>query len=108
MTETIEGPSTLDAPLTQDNPLLSRPTNGVSEALQDDTPSPNDQSAEITVCAVDCKLALTSKVETYVQAGIAPATRRAYRADLDHFRRWGGTIPGTDGQLAAYLRAPEQ
>jgi hypothetical protein len=27
----------------------------------------------------------------------------AYRADLDHFRAWGGDIPSTDVQLAAYL-----
>jgi integrase len=39
----------------------------------------------------------------YVQAGIAPATQRAYRADLDHFEAWGGTIPATDDMLAAYI-----
>jgi hypothetical protein len=44
-------------------------------------------------------------VEDYVQAGIAPATRRAYRADLDHFAAWGGVIPSTDAQLAGYLAA---
>jgi site-specific recombinase XerD len=38
-----------------------------------------------------------------VEAGIAPATRRAYKADLEHFRAWGGAIPTTDIQLAAYL-----
>jgi integrase len=38
-----------------------------------------------------------------VQAGIAPATRRAYRADIDHFRAWGGDIPSTDAELATYL-----
>jgi len=38
-----------------------------------------------------------------VEAGIAPATRRAYKADLNHFRAWGGDIPTTDVQLAAYL-----
>ena len=43
------------------------------------------------------------QVAAYVQAGIAPATKRAYRADLDHFRTWGGTIPATDAQVAAYL-----
>jgi hypothetical protein len=37
-----------------------------------------------------------------VQAGIAPATRRAYRADLDHFEAWGGTIPASDDQVATY------
>ena len=42
-------------------------------------------------------------VEDYVQSGVAPATRRAYRADLDHFGSWGGTIPATDDMVAAYL-----
>ena len=32
-----------------------------------------------------------------------PATKRAYRADLRHFRAWGGTIPATDALVAAYL-----
>jgi integrase len=50
-----------------------------------------------------CTKTLQSDVEAYVQAGIAPATKRAYRADLDHFRAWGGTIPATDAQIAAYL-----
>ena len=38
-----------------------------------------------------------------VQAGFAPATKRAYRTDLDHFQAWGGTVPATDGQVAGYL-----
>ena len=38
-----------------------------------------------------------------MEAGIAPATRRAYKTDLEHFRAWGGSIPTTDLQLAAYL-----
>ena len=49
-------------------------------------------------------LQITSdNVCAYVEAGIAPATRRAYKADLEHFRAWGGDIPTTDLQLAAYL-----
>jgi site-specific recombinase XerD len=45
----------------------------------------------------------TDTVRAYVEAGIAPATRRAYKADLEHFRAWGGDIPTTETQLAAYL-----
>jgi predicted transport protein len=49
-------------------------------------------------------LQITSdNVCAYVEAGIAPATRRAYKADLEHFRAWGGDVPTTDVQLAAYL-----
>jgi hypothetical protein len=41
--------------------------------------------------AVTCKLEPNDTVRAYVEAGIAPATRRAYKADLEHFRAWGGT-----------------
>ena len=53
--------------------------------------------------ASSCTTRVGHMVESYVEAGIAPATRRAYRGDLDHFRAWGGDIPTTDAELAAYL-----
>ena len=53
--------------------------------------------------AVDCSYLSISSVEAYVQAGLAPATRPAYRSDLDHFEAWGGTIPATDDKVAAYI-----
>ena len=53
--------------------------------------------------AVTCNSEPSDTVRAYVEAGIAPATRRAYKADLEHFRAWGGDIPTTDIQLAAYL-----
>jgi integrase len=56
-----------------------------------------------TPFAGTCNEPLRAGVEAYVQAGIAPATKRAYRADLDHFEAWGGTIPATVAQVAAYL-----
>jgi hypothetical protein len=43
--------------------------------------------------AVTCKLEPSDAVRAYVEAGIAPATRRAYKADLDHFRAWGASAP---------------
>jgi site-specific recombinase XerD len=52
-----------------------------------------------------CKSQPDDTVRAYVEAGIAPATRRAYKADLEHFRAWGWDIPTTDMQLAAYLAA---
>jgi len=56
-----------------------------------------------SVCAGACTEMLQAEVEAYVQAGMASATKRAYRADLDHFESWGGTIPATDALVAAYL-----
>ena len=45
----------------------------------------------------------TGGIEAHVEGGIAPATQRAYRADLDHFEAWGGTLPATNAQVANYL-----
>jgi hypothetical protein len=84
--------------LTRDNTLLSRPTMRDGDAEKGDEASAND-----TFCAVTCKFEPSDAVRAYVEAGIAPATRRAYKADLEHFRTWGGDIPTTDLQLAAYL-----
>jgi hypothetical protein len=41
---------------------------------------------DITVCAVTCESEPSDLVRAYVEAGIARATRRAYKADLEHFR----------------------
>jgi integrase len=57
----------------------------------------------VLVGAGACTKTLQAEVAAYVQAGIAPATKRAYRADLDHFHAWGGTIPATEAQVATYL-----
>ena len=53
--------------------------------------------------AASCTSLSIPSVEVYVQSGIAQATRRAYRADFDHFAAWGGTIPATDDLVAAYI-----
>lgn len=94
----------MNPPLTPDNPLLSGPKN---------EPEQHDPEAKKEMCrpsnmsvaiAINCT-ELDEQVQGYVAAGIAPATRRAYRSDLDHFLAWGGMIPATDEMLAAYLAA---
>jgi integrase len=87
--------------LDRDNPLLSRTTKddeGVSEGGLVIA-----QEVIGTEFAIDCKFETSGTVRAYVEAGIAEATRRAYKADLEHFRAWGGDIPTTDVELAAYL-----
>ena len=82
-----------DTTLTPDNPLLSRPTGEVGANLGgagQDRPEP---SAFGHFVAVNCTNADDTSIRAYLQAGIAPATRRAYRADLEHFDAWGGDIP---------------
>jgi hypothetical protein len=53
--------------------------------------------------ANNCTNIPASTLETCIEAGIAPATQRAYRADLDHFEAYGGTLPATDAHVANYL-----
>jgi integrase len=91
--------------LTPDNPLLSGPKTGDTEADQV-APSPVHEGPDGgQKFAIDCTHDLSHEIKSYIEAGIAPATRRAYRADLDHFRAWGGDVPATDGQIAAYIAA---
>jgi integrase len=92
----------LDA-LTRDNPLLSRPTNGAEQVANGGENAPAGNHDIALLCAVDCTKSAAAKVSSYIEAGIAPATRRAYQSDLDHFRAWGGAVPATDAQIASYL-----
>jgi integrase len=105
--------------LTSDNALLSRPTNEAEDAGQTVESAaiylPSEAVFGARSCtklvadnctrfgASSCTEAIGPAVKNYVQAGITAATRRAYRADIDHFRAWGGDIPTTDSELAAYV-----
>ncbi len=44
-------------------------------------------------------------VRHYVENALSDNTRKAYRADLNHYRIWGGTVPASAEQIAAYLTA---
>lgn len=46
---------------------------------------------------------MTTQVADLVEASISESTRRAYRADLDHFLVWGGTVPASPALVASYL-----
>ncbi|MCE4556541.1 integrase [Pelomonas cellulosilytica] len=45
----------------------------------------------------------SAQVSLYTQAALAENTCRSYRADMQHFKAAGGTIPCTAVQLAEYL-----
>jgi integrase len=46
---------------------------------------------------------LREKLQPYIDEATAPATRRAYKNDLAHFRAWGGTLPASVEDVAGYL-----
>jgi len=46
-----------------------------------------------------------AQFDHYVASAVADSTRRAYAADLRHFRDWGGRIPSTPAMVARYLAA---
>jgi hypothetical protein len=73
--------------LTPDNHFFSGLTPNNEDATN------GDAAVAPAEFAVTCKLEPTDTVRAYVEAGIAPATRRAYKTDLGHFRAWGGSIP---------------
>jgi hypothetical protein len=80
------------------NTLLSRSTIEPSDPSgygREPAGAATDQSYRAGNCTN-----LASAIEAYVEAGIAPATRRAYRADLDHWGPWGGRLPATEAQVA--------
>ncbi len=88
--------------VTPDDANFSRAAAALLTTYQLVVASPPASSFADPFTAVDRSLPV-STVEAYVRAGVAPATQRAYRADLDHFEAWGGTIPATEDMLAAYL-----
>ena len=99
-----KGRGMLEGP-TGDSSHLSRPATGQLTTYQEVVESPPALSFADPSFAIDCSDPSVSSVGVYVEAGIAPATRRAYRADLDHFEAWGGTVPATDDMVAAYIAA---
>jgi integrase len=90
--------------LTLDNHHLSRTKTEPDQAALAPETGDGKHLDPDQICAIDCKHPATL-VEAFIQAGIAPATRRAYRSDLDHFLAWGGAMPATDAQIAAYVAA---
>ena len=48
---------------------------------------------------------LAPVLQPYIEAALADRTRHEYRADLNRFLQWGGTLPAPPEQVAAYLVA---
>jgi integrase len=94
--------------VTRDNTHLSKAkTGGETDeaALPATTPNLRQTTSYYAINCVNGSTGLSEKVEQLVEAGIADATRRAYRADLAHFRAWGGELPAKPEEVAAYIAA---
>lgn len=74
--------------VTSDNIHLSRPTSAREFATGCKFPTPKPQQ---------------DLVAAYVDAALAPNTKRAYKSDLEHFVNWGGVIPAAPHLVAAYI-----
>lgn len=48
---------------------------------------------------------LSESIEGYLRLSVAENTSKAYKADLEHFHAYGGSIPATPETVAAYLAA---
>ncbi|TPL76245.1 integrase [Mesorhizobium sp. B2-3-13] len=87
--------------LTRDNPPLSRPTLGPLADLSETTGAAT--GATTPRSEINFTSELPGDVAGYVEKSLSENTRRAYAADLAHFRAWGGSIPATDMTIAKYL-----
>ncbi len=72
---------------TRHNVQLSRPTIGPEDGIN----------------AINCISQTEPRVAQLIRLSVSDATRIAYRADLDHFMRWGGAIPASAEMVAAYV-----
>lgn len=52
------------------------------------------------IATVSCEL---EPVRHYIENALSENTRKAYRADMQHYSAWGGSVPATPEQIAAYL-----
>lgn len=85
----MKRPSPSEKNLSSDNPRLSLPP-------------------ATTICPLSLQLialpeGLSGAVSNLIAAAIADSTRKAYRQDLEDFRRWGGSVPSSPEALAAYI-----
>lgn len=48
-------------------------------------------------------LQIADSVRFYLESSLSKGTRNTYRNDLAHFTAWGGSIPASPEQVAAYL-----
>ncbi len=100
---TSVGNTTLDyacGALTSDNPPLSEVTLG--ESLTSDHRSLVKSIANFGDSPFR-DLDLTCEAADLLRHSLAPNTERAYRADLSHFRDWGGALPASASTICAYI-----
>lgn len=85
--------------LTSDNLQLSRVTLNAKKPKQNEMQliALND----LDVRGSDDEI--STEVADLLGYSLSANTGRAYRADLDHFLAWGGSIPATPGKIGSYV-----
>lgn len=68
-------------------------------------PVAGDEALAALARAAEPSLRPAVTVADYVHAALADRTRQAYQEDLQRFLAWGGQVPATPAQIAAYLAA---
>ncbi|MWB77968.1 tyrosine-type recombinase/integrase [Pseudooceanicola sp. 216_PA32_1] len=53
--------------------------------------------------AIDEREALTQEAADLLRHSLSPATERALRGDLAHFKSWGGSLPAPPAMVCAYI-----
>lgn len=109
--------------VTIDNPYLSGLSRGIAGNVVDEANGTinckgTDADTSTSYRAINCKVpevyhaspilqsiarAPPPVVAAYLQASLAENSKRAYRADVEAFLKWGGTIPATAEGIAEYL-----
>lgn len=79
--------------------LLPEPTTISLQSIAAASPELSSPFVQLIADAA----AVVPSVTKYINAAIADNTRRAYQQDLRDFLRWGGSVPCTPEQLAAYV-----
>ncbi len=55
------------------------------------------------LCAYSGDLDTPARLKRLLDAAYASNTRRAYRSDIEQYQKWGGKIPATENEVAAYI-----
>lgn len=101
--ENPTGPSELDWAAVTGAPSIGQPLCGgaINCTVEDKAGASAINCTEI----FDGSARLKSHLQFLISQSLSDASKRAYQSDIEHFKKWGGTIPACSETVAAYLAA---